>query len=808
LKKSFYDGVMLRLGLFLAALTLSCVASAQGLIPNASFEQVEGNRPVGWQSRTWAGRANFALSDMAHTGKHSVQITSEAGADASWYVVVPVRPHSTYRLSAWVKTENIVQTTGQGALLNIHSRPERSTAVTGTRDWMRVETLVETGADDQLWINALFGGFGQARGRAWFDDFALELVSTRELKPSATINAASTGEPISKYIYSQFIEHLGRCIYGGIWAEMLEDRKFHDSVGKGESPWKTIGDADIAMDTKGAFVGEHTPSIGVKREGQVTGIQQADLALIKGKSYVGRIWLAGIAPSPPDLRLEKRNGVVERIWDEALGSSARVSVSLVWGDAPNARQTIVIKNAGTEFKKTSLRFTAGATTNTARLEITSSHRGIFRVGAVSLMPADNVRGMRPDTLKLLKELDAPLYRWPGGNFVSGYDWRNGIGDPDKRPPLRNPAWRGIEHNDFGLHEFIDFCREIKTEPLVVVNTGFGDAHSAAQEVEYVNGSANTPMGRLRAQNGSREPFKVVWWGVGNEMFGNWQLGYMSLEHYTLKHNEVAKKMLKTDPTLKLVGVGDAGRWSEGMLRRCADTMDLISEHFYCQEGASVAGHVAQMPRSIKAKADAHRDYRQRLPSLRGKNIRIAMDEWNYWYGPHPYGELGTQYFLKDALGIAAGLHEFYRNSDIIYMANYAQTVNVIGCIKTTKTDACFDTTGLVLQLYRQRYGTLPISVTGAPEPLDVAAAWTPDRKTLTLAVVNPTAERLPLDLTLTGANLSGKGRRYLLTGSSPQAANRPGEAPGVTVKESAVESFGTRVECDPYSVVLYELEVR
>lgn len=767
---------------WLMILTGGALQTAGATVPNGSFEQVQGDQPTGWRTRIWAGQATFALSTIAHDGGRSVQIASQTGGDASWYLWVPVRPFATYRLSAWIKTEEVTPAGGLGALINLHARPERTRAITGTHDWTRVEITFDTGADDALWINCLFGGFGRARGRAWFDDIQLELIASKEMKPSVTIQAERIGEPISRYLYSQFIEHLGRCIYGGIWAEMLEDRKFFDPVGKGDSPWKPVGNVQVVMDTREPFVGEHTPVISVSGRGP-GGIAQGDLALLPEKTYVGRIWLAGDPAAAP------------------------VRIHLIWGNGTQDRQTITIKNLGPAFKKTALRFTARARTDQGRLEILAEGRGQVRVGAVSLMPADNVRGMRPDTLQLLKELNAPLYRWPGGNFVSGYDWRNGIGDPDRRPPLRNPAWRGIEHNDFGLHEFIDFCREINAEPLVVVNTGFGDAYSAAQLVEYANGAPDTPMGRWRAKNGHRAPFNVLWWGVGNEMYGTWQLGHMSLEHYTLKHNEFARKMRRVDPKIKLIAVGDAGGpWSEGMLKQCADFMDLISEHFYTQELPGVMAHVAQVPRAIRAKAEAHREYRRRLPGLQGKDIRIAMDEWNYWYGPEIYGELGTQYFLKDALGIAAGLHEYFRNTDIIYMANYAQTVNVIGCIKTSRTDACFDTTGLVLQLYRREYGTRPVTVDGTPEPLDVAAAWSEDRRAITLGIVNPTGEPVSLDLTIQGARLSGKGRRYLLTGPGPQAANRPGMAPEVTVAESAVTDFGKRVQCAPYSVTLYVLE--
>jgi alpha-N-arabinofuranosidase len=344
-------------------------------------------------------------------------------------------------------------------------------------------------------------------------------------------------------------------------------------------------------------------------------------------------------------------------------------VSLVWGAGESERQTIAVGKLSSKYATKPLRFRAGGSTDKGRLEIIGSGKGTFRIGTVSVMPADNIKGMRPDTLKLLKELNSPIYRWPGGNFASGYDWRDGIGDRDKRPPLRNPAWQGLEQNDFGFDEFMEFCREIGTEPLVTVNSGFGDDHSAVEEVEYANGSTETPMGRWRAENGHREPYGVKWWCIGNEMYGRWQLGYISLEQYVRKHNLFAKAMRKVDPAVKLTAVGEVGRWSEGMLRNCADYMDLISEHFYKGEKESVMEHVRQAPDAVRGIVTPHRDYRKRFESLKGKDIRIAIDEWNYWYGDHVYGELGTRYFMKDALGVAAGLHEMISNSDIVFMAN-------------------------------------------------------------------------------------------------------------------------------------------
>ena len=630
-------------------------------------------------------------------------------------------------------------------------------------------------------------------------------------KSAVTIEAGKVGDPISKYIYGQFIEHLGRCIYGGIWAEMLEDRKFYfpitpeydpyrasRGVAKdallpvvGASPWQITGPADsVTMVKEDSFVGEHTPLI---QPGG--GIRQLDLGLVQNKQYDGYIYL------------KPRQQVTN------------VKVSLIWGDRSEDQGSTQLTVIARSYGKYTFRFTAGADTLNGKLEI-KVVKGPCFVGTVSLMPADNIHGMRADTLELLKELNAPMYRWPGGNFVSGYDWRDGIGDRDRRPPRKNPAWTGVEHNDFGLDELIMFCREVGAEPLITVNTGFGDAYSAAQEVEYANGSVDTIGGRWRAQNGHPEPYGVKWWCIGNEMYGRWQLGYMQLQHYTLKHNQVVEYMRRVDPEIKLIAVGALGfldkgtpdekrGWSRGMLEQCAEKMDLVSEHFYCrQELTDVAKHIAQITDRIKEKAEGHRKLRQELPNLAGRDIRIAMDEWNYWYRPYVYGELGCIYRLRDALGIAAGIHEYARNTDMITMAHYAQTVNVIGCIKTTKTAAAFETTGLALKLYRNHFGTLPVTVTGDAQPLDVAAAWTDDRKALTIGMVNPTEQKHQLTVNFRGARLTGAGKLWVIAHSDPMAYNEPGREPSVVIEERPVSGFSNRLDLPPLSISLYKLATK
>jgi alpha-N-arabinofuranosidase len=642
-----------------------------------------------------------------------------------------------------------------------------------------------------------------------------ETSQAEKVSIEVTIDAAKMGPPINPFIYGQFIEHLGRCIYGGIWAEMLEDRKFYFPITAeykpyrslaetefpvvGASPWEIIGPPDSVMMVKeDAFVGEHSPRIAAG-----SGIRQNDLSFVKGKTYLLYAWL-------------KPEG------------KPKVAIRLGTHEDEFAVSMNPLTSSTGKYVKIPFDFTATNTTDqgTLTIDVTGAP---CRVGAVSLMPADNVRGMRADTLALLKQLNATMYRWPGGNFVSGYDWRDGTGERDRRPPRKNPAWTGVEHNDFGIDEFIDFCREVGAEPMIAVNTGFGDDYSAAQEVEYTNGSAETIGGGWRVKNGHAEPYNVRYWCVGNEMWGNWQLGYMQLSHYTQKHNRVAAAMRKVDPNVVLVGSGDLGTraklgsgkeerqvsWSEGMLQECGDSMDLISEHFYAgavpwtnEPRAPVDRHVSLLRDPIRSKAAAHRELQKKLGRKPDQLIPIAMDEWNYWHRDYVYGELGCQYDLADALGVAAGLHEYFRNSDMIHMAHYAQTVNVIGCIKTTKTAAFFDATALPLLLYRREFGSIPLAIDGNLNnaTIDVAAAKTADGRAITIGVVNPQATPQAIKLHIDGANLGDGAALWRIAGDRPTLINTTDAQP-LVIDEQKDVPFSGEIVAPAYSVNVYRLPV-
>ena len=611
-------------------------------------------------------------------------------------------------------------------------------------------------------------------------------------------------EPISPYIYGQFIEHLGRCIYGGIWAEMIEDRKFFypitdiyspwgtrtDAYWKaGEfeileaSPWKVVGPAgSVVMETGSPFVGQHSPVVNLQNPAEWYGISQERINLLSGREYIGRIWLKAVqGPVSARIRIDYRDGTDPQV-------VARIS------GVPGS------------FMRSDFQFTASASTDDAMLEIIGNGSGGFSIGTLSLMPADNIQGFRPEVLALLRELDAPVYRWPGGNFVSGYDWRDGIGDPDRRPPRKNPAWTGVEHNDVGLHEFMQLCRLLGTEPYVAVNTGLGTVQEVAEEVLYCNSPATTPLGALRATNGDPEPFGIKYWAVGNEMYGEWQLGHMPLEDYVQKHMAMADAMRSADPDIILVAVGSVGDWSRTMLSSCADGMDLLSEHIYCQEKEDAEAHSAQLADEIRRVAEAHRGYRTEIPGLEQRDIRLAMDEWNYWYGDYIYGELGCRYYWKDGIGVARGLHEFFRNSDLYFMANYAQTVNVIGAIKTRAAEAEFESTGMVLKLYRKHYGVLPLQIANPDPALDVHAALTEDCSVLTLSIVNPSERVLAVAFDVGTSDFSEKGKLLRIASNDPQTYNEPGQPRRLEIEES--EASASAMEIAPYSVNIFRFTAK
>jgi alpha-L-arabinofuranosidase len=664
-------------------------------------------------------------------------------------------------------------------------------------------------------------------------------------KVVATIDGGRTGPPISPYIYGQFIEHIGDLVNRSIWAEMIDDRKFYHPVvsnpgeqrpvrGRRSNRWTPIGpDAAVVMDREHPYVGDQTPAVKLAGADE-RGIRQSGLALRKGKAYRGRIVLAA-------------------------DPGAKVVVRLIWGSGPGERQSIPISGVRGAFAKFPLEFTAGGNSDDGRIEVVGTGQGSFRAGAVSLMPANNVRGFRPELVALLKAQRSGMYRFPGGNFLSNHDWQDAIGDPDKRPPTWDYVWSAVQPNDVGTDEFLTMCELLGVDAFISVNSGFGDARCAAEQVEYVNGSASTPMGKLRAANGHPAPYNVKWWGIGNEMYGDWQFGNMALNQYVIKHNMFAKAMRKVDPNIKLLATGatpdemtiyghslrltgklipDWGSeadWTGGLFAKCLDNVDIMSEHFYAYAGQRFDHSSGLRPgkfsrnaymlkvdeplvefarrpaNRVRNKVEAYEEYRNRIPGLKTKDVPMVIDEWAY---ARPSN-------LRSSLADAFVLQEMFRHTGMIVMAGHTMAT---ASIEFNADGAALNATGLMFKLYRDHFGTVPVQVTGnspVPNPLypvgadqpkinagsptyplDVSAALAGDGKTLTVAVINATEAAQTLDLDLKSIAVGDDGRLWRLTGPSVTAST--GLARNEVQVTEATVSRSRALEVAPASINIYE----
>ena len=668
---------------------------------------------------------------------------------------------------------------------------------------------------------------------------------------TATVDLSKTGAPISKDIYGQFLEHGGDIVNAGIWSEMLVDRKFFYPVATAAPTppaamgnaagnpraaniprrwWSPIGgEGAVRMDNEAPYTGDQSPEVHLSPS-EPHGLRQTGIVLRAQKTYTGRIVLSGTP------------GTI-------------VTVRLTDGNNAGPSQVLTIPRADGKYRTYPLQFTANEDSENASLEITGTGTGEFHVGAVSLMPADNIDGFRPEVIAVLRQLRFGVLRFPGGNFVSSYEWRYGVGEIDRRPPIFDPVWHALQPNDVGTDEFLQLCKLLGVDPYITVNAGFGDAWSARELVEYTNGAATTPMGKWRAQNGHPAPYNVKLWGIGNEPWGDYQMGAMALPQYEVKHNMFAKEMRKVDPTITLIAVGampdvmegaDQSRringqyvpdylssadWTGQMLLHCLPYIDMVSEHYY----ASGTEHTnmklgkkvpidpplsfIEMQRAaavqVRAKYEHYEKYLELIPAFKARPVPIAIDEWAYFLP----GKRDSYYTVP---AYAWAFHEMFRHSDIFRMANLTFAT---ATFSSNGTNAVLNPTGLLFKMYRDHFGVIPVEVSGnSPQPrptfpaggdqpavnpgsptypLDVSAALSEDRKTLTIAVLNPSETEQSIHLDLHGVTLGSTGKLWRMAPNSIDATVKAGSPAEVKVEEQLLGALPASLTLRPFSVNIY-----
>jgi len=422
-------------------------------------------------------------------------------------------------------------------------------------------------------------------------------------------------------------------------------------------------------------------------------------------------------------------------------------------------------------------------------------------------PLSDKDGFRKDVLQAAKDMHIPLLRWPGGNFSSGYNWKDGIGPKDARPRKWDTAWKAEESNRFGTDDFIAYCRKLGAEPYICVNMGTGTMQEAADWVEYCNGRMNTEYANLRRKYGHEEPYGVKYWGLGNEIYGSWQAGHKSAAEYANLALEFAKMMRWIDPAIKLVACGgNYPDWDREVLERLVDTVDYISTHHYGgnNDTAQEMRVATRFENQIRVLEGVITEVMTK--SRRRQPIKIAADEWNVWFRTTNTGDQAKKleeiYNLQDALWVASVLNMFHRHSNTVTLANMAQLVNVIAPMMTNQTSLVLQTTYYPLKLYTEHAGDVALDALVRSDAfpqfadtpyLDASATTTESRGKFTLAVVNrnPSSDIIA-DVAVEGFNMTAAADVYELNGPGVDASNTFSTPNAVGVKRKQASGLGPK----------------
>jgi len=452
-------------------------------------------------------------------------------------------------------------------------------------------------------------------------------------------------------------------------------------------------------------------------------------------------------------------------------------------------------------------------------------------------PHADVNGLRKDVLAALRELNYRSIRYPGGNFLSGYRWEDGVGPKNQRPVRRDLAWQSIETNQFGTNEFMQFCKEIQSEPMMGVNMGTGTIQDAANLVEYCNAPVGTKYADLRAEHGTHDPYGVKYWCIGNEMDGPWQIGHLNAEDYGKKAREAAKMMRWHDPSIKLVLCGSSNSampsypdWDRIALEACWNQVDYHSMHYYAtnheDDAASYLALSAEFESFVDTLTGVLRVVKAKTRSTH--DVYLSWDEWNVWYKDGSGNGHWTEapnlseevYNLEDALVVAQWMNVFLRRSDVLKIACIAQIVNVISPIHTTRDGLLKHSTYYPVMLFnRLASGTaldvmvqapmIPTKRFGDMPALDVSSSYNAETGTNVIFIVNRhQTEAVTTTLHWQDSLPTSIRSATQLAGTDPKAANsfeNPNQVIAVAITPPDLKDSSATLVLPPLSFTVLEV---
>ncbi len=521
------------------------------------------------------------------------------------------------------------------------------------------------------------------------------------IEAEITVDLGATSETtIKPYIYGGFVEFLGSVINHqyGLWAQEIDYRGFEAPdpgdtgfAKKWESITRGTNTSECLLDTaRYNRRGSYSQRIDISSfTDGFSGIVQSPIIIKPGQTY--------------DLCLHMK------------GSEIDSSVTVWLIDRPSewvVIDSVTFCDIGDSWSKYSAAMTASTERYRGTFAITFCEEGTIWIDDVSLISQDAHNGVRTEYFELIETMNPGIMRYPGGCFADGdaSHWEDGVGDVDQRPTNWDNHWGNYQRMDFGTDEFVQFCRDVDMEPQITVNFGSGSPTEAASWVEYANGDIATEYGGFRAQNGHPEPYNITFWEIGNEQYGDWEIGHTSATEYAARFRHFANSMKAVDPSIKVIANGAFSRaWTDTILTLAGDVMDYVSVHYCIPWNVSeysdqeIYQAVVAAPLHFGALLEM---LEQRIHSLTQENVRIAITEWwNDFYPLEHHNET-----LEVGLFVAGMLNLFQRETDILDLANRSTFVEILACMGNDEPFAFYATPAAhVLSLYSNYSGAVPVS---------------------------------------------------------------------------------------------------
>lgn len=597
--------------------------------------------------------------------------------------------------------------------------------------------------------------------------------SVQDSTARITVDPGRTGTDVDERLFGKFAEHLGRNIDGGMCAQVLVNPTF--------GPWEFPADDGHPdggiqprheADAIEAAVREYCDEWDVPNPEALFAAYQSGTAF--GWAQVGDV------RTTPDIAPE-RDRAQRVVLDSAGGLAQRAYLPLHRTDdfeltcrlrateattvtvgvyAPEADPVTADPLAAAEVAADREWQVHGAALSVDRdavdaatdladdaaytVAVTAPAGPDLVVDRVTLYPDDHVNKADPEVIDYLREADLPLLRWPGGNFVSGYDWRDGIGPVEERPSRVNPAWGHVEPNLFGTTEFVDFCEAVGCEPMICVNAGDGTPQEAADWVEYCNGDPEeTEMGALRAEHGHPEPFDIEYWEVGNELFGRWQVGWTTPSGNADRYRQFREAMLDADPEITVQAVGNrnspSNNWNETLLEQAGPEASVVTDHILSGGTVHTGTDRDELFHAFMGYADQlgeeYRDLREQMAATGIDDPRLAITELqlfahfseNRELDSHGEGltpeRMPTRLTVSEPLYLATIVHECIRMGEFVQMLTHSATVNHGGGLQKERERTRPDPAHYGHVLLSDLAGGTPLGIDVACEAVETDASF-------------------------------------------------------------------------------------